>query len=541
MTAAVVFDEDMCYDVDRGVKSFVLDGNGYRTAGIGLGRQHILSDSLDSTAPDWGYVYLAGDEAYALGESGFRMFADGKDLQSDTATERRYISAVAKGEKARIVVAFDEVAAISYFGKILRGAYLAHNTVFDAISETFANADRMLEAEAELEAEVKRCTNGDPLQSRLMTASLRQVMAAHKLVEDDGRLLFISRECHSNGCAATVDVTYPSAPMFLLFNPDLLWAMMEPIFDFAAMPCWKYDFAPHDVGIYPYCIGQMYGLKHSILRQNKPYADSERCVHLPFFSFPLENPLYDMKDQMAVEESGNMLILIASAVRAGLTNWQTKLTTERWATLETWAKYLVDHGLIPSSQLCTDDFAGHLDKNANLSVKAIVGIGAYAALLRDCGRQEEAKKYRETAEKYAAEWVKICYADGRKYAPLTMDGQGAYSLKYNLLFDKLLELKLFPESVYRAEFEATLSYANRYGAPLDERKTYTKSDWLMWMAALCEDDEARKPIYEALDRYLTETPSRVPYSDWYETETANLLRSATAVCKGAMVCRRPTA
>lgn len=534
LTTAVVFDEDICYDVERGVKNFVVEGQGYRAAGIGLSRQMLLSNSLDNTSADWGYVYLASDEAYALGESGVKAFAAGKPLCDDGKPERRYIAAAAKGVKARIAVAFDDVASINYFGKILRGQYLTHHTVFDAISETLDTAEKLYKTEADLEEELNEYILNDPYQFRLLAASLRQSVAAHKLVEDDGRLLFISKECFSNGCAATVDVSYPSSPLYLLFNPDLLWGMLEPIFDFASMPVWKYDFAPHDVGTYPLCTGQVYGLNEKAVKLDAAYGDPPRWTHVPFYSFPAENDLYEFTYQMPVEECSNMLIMAAGAERSAMSDRDEKMTPARWALLEKWVGYIIEHGLIPENQLCTDDFAGHLDKNANLSVKAIVAIGAYAALLKDFGKKEESKKYRAIAEDYAAKWVEICYRDGRKYAPLTMDGQGAYSLKYNLLFDKLLALNLFPESVYRAEFDAAIRYAKKYGAPLDERKTYTKSDWLMWMAALGEDNDERKPIFQALERYLTETPSRVPFSDWYDTETGAFVGFVNRTVQGGM-------
>ena len=73
-------------------------------------------------------------------------------------------------------------------------------------------------------------------------------MGAHKLVENGkGELLFLSKECDSNGCIGTADVSYPSIPHYLIYNPDLVNAMLMGIFTFAKMPVWTYDFAPHAV------------------------------------------------------------------------------------------------------------------------------------------------------------------------------------------------------------------------------------------------------------------------------------------------------
>ena len=54
---------------------------------------------------------------------------------------------------------------------------------------------------------------------------------------------------------------------------------------------------------------------------------------------------------------------------------------EHWDVMTTWADYLCEYGLDPENQLCTDDFAGHLAHNCNLSLKAIMGIAGYSRIL----------------------------------------------------------------------------------------------------------------------------------------------------------------
>ena len=190
-----------------------------------------------------------------------------------------------------------------------------------------------------------------------------------------------------------------------------------------------------------------------------------------------------------------------------------------WPLLTRWADYLLAKGFDPENQLCTDDFAGHLAHNTNLSIKAIEALGAYAQLAQMRGDSATAKKYGDAARAMATEWVTKA-ADGDHYR-LAFDKPGTWSQKYNLVWDTILGLHIFPPKIAEEEIAFYKTHLNAFGLPLDNRARYTKLDWTIWTATLANNPADFRAIVHPVFEFLNQTPDRVPMTDWYDTTTAH--------------------
>jgi len=93
-------------------------------------------------------------------------------------------------------------------------------------------------------------------------------------------------------------------------------------------------------------------------------------------------------------------------------------------------------------------------------------------------------------------------------------------MKYNIVWDKLFGTKLIPHEVFDGETWANRRHFGAYGMPLDNRSTYTKSDWLVWTATLCDSKADFESYIEPLWKAYNVMPTRVPMTDWYFTDTS---------------------
>ena len=387
----------------------------------------------------------------------------------------------------QFALGYDDVKSIQYFGENIDAYWRKDGDDFNKIMyKAITEYDEIMAKVDAAEEKILAAANKiSPKYADIVSLAYRQAIAGHKLTFYNGEVQFLSKENYSNGCIGTVDVTYPSIPLFLIYNPTLVEGMLNPIFDMIDRGLWLYDFAPHDVGTYPLANGQVYG-----------------------FSFHHRKARPALASQMPVEECGNMILCVAGVCFA---RKDMSYFKKHAAVLKGWADYLVKVGYNPDNQLCTDDFAGHLAHNVNLSAKAICALGAYAKMLREVGETAEAEKYGEEAKKMAAQWEEA--ADDGDHYRLTFDGEGTWSLKYNMVWDKLMDLGLFSEKVYEKELACYKKTICKYGNPMDTRGDYTKTDWQMWTTCLFNDEEYTNMVVDAMWQFLCDCEDHVPFSD----------------------------
>lgn len=481
----------------QAIDAEVITENGIDYIKAGSTAQPVLRRTGDLISIDWGYLYIPNiNGSVSVASTGImentfvttgKLAAYGGKVSGQAPANMSTLAyshdfGSIQTSSSYMMIGYDEVLDIRYFGKDYKG-YWARNgkTITEAFEDFHSRYDELMQLSRNQDKTIydDAMSAGNKKYAELLSASYRQVLAAHKLFQDDeGHLLYFSKENNSNGCVNTVDLTYPSAPLFLCYNTDLQKGMMTSIFEYSKTGKWKKAFAAHDLGTYPHANGQVYG------------------------------------GDMPLEESGNMLTLAAMiSMLDGTTEW----IDTYWSICGQWVRYLARNGQDPAEQLCTDDFAGHWAHNANLSIKAIMAIQAYAEIAKMKGAESTYETYAQTAREMANKWETDAN-DGDHYR-LAYDREDTWSQKYNLVWDKLWGSHTFPDQVMKKEIAYYLKKQNTYGLPLDSRALYSKNDWVMWTASMAEDTETFLKFSDPIWNWVNETTDRVPLSDWYWTDS----------------------
>ncbi len=136
------------------------------------------------------------------------------------------------------MLAYEDLESVQYFGKNLKpywnseGSRTFASLLQQSAKEYAPVLKKCNEFDAEMYANAMKA--GGEKYAGLCAIAYRQAIAAHKLVKSPkGELLFMSKENFSNGSINTVDITYPSAPLFLAYNPELVKGLLNGIFEYS--------------------------------------------------------------------------------------------------------------------------------------------------------------------------------------------------------------------------------------------------------------------------------------------------------------------
>jgi len=449
---------------------------GFTAWRVGAKVQKVLGRKGDDLRIEWGYAYLAAanDQKPGAGKEGILAFDLGQVCDKVAS---RYA-----------MIAYDDLYSINYFSARLRPYWRRNGAeMADALKAAAKDHEKLAvrceKFDADLMADLARV--GGERYALLCALAYRQTFAGNKLAADaNGKPMLFPKENFSNGCISTVDVLFPQAPFFLVFSPAFTKAMLVPVLDYAASPRWKYDYAPHDLGTYPFATGQVYGMGG---------GDGGR---------------------MPLEESGNMLIIMAALAKI---EGNVDFAKKYWPLLAKWADYCVREGLDPQNQLCSADMFGHMPRASNLALKAIIGIGGYAQLCEMAGKKDEAKKYMAIARDYITKWQELSKGEGRTL--LAYGKPDTWAMKHNMIWDRVVGINIVPQAVADAEIAWYLKVQKKYGLPVDNRTDTSLIDWALWSIAPARDQKDFEALLEPIFRYANETESRVPLSDWFNTVT----------------------
>ncbi len=475
---------------------------------VGSVEQRVLGYRGDKASLSWGYCYLglpkpecqasgfgpAAEmrESFARGNFSGTTFNEPGPFRPATsqaamAVAINFGAVGAAPVERKLMVGYDSSPELQYFDRQMESYWKNETPSFEELlkrcwTEYADVRARCADFDSRLKTDALKA--GGEQYARLISLLYRQIIGAHHLTRDEaGHPLLFSRENASNSSVDTVDVSFPSSPFFLFHSTGLLKSLLVPILNYAGNPEWAHDSAPHSIGTFPQATGQLYGGKNS---------------------------------PMPVEETGNMLLMIAAICKmeksADFANRYRDL-------LDKWGRYLSVNGYDTGEQLCTDDFRGRQLHNTNLSLKGICGLAAYAQVLGMMGEKEKADRYARQAKDWAARWEKEAVAPDGTHFVQAFDKPESWSIKYNLIWDKLLGLGLFSPDTYRKEFEHYRSKLEKYGVPMDHRDKKSKFDWNFWAACFAGSRADRDLLLDPLYRMVDETPTRLPLTDYYDTKT----------------------
>jgi len=521
--AAFVTDSDSCYLKSCGTVDDVVQETGYTTSfqsgskgatnmtvmQVGASAQNPLGQTSDSINWGWSLVSappqggqhsaMASDTSCRTAFASAQYFTLADDTSGPRGASDKWpvvslawdLGTVGSQSASRhAVLSYDQYQSQRFFGTDMEPLWRkSWGSAVDllAAAEDAREQDLAETAAFDKELIANVTAKGGNKYATLLSLVYRQVVGGTQAVWNPilKEPWVFMKEISSDGDVSTVDVVYPAFPMFQYLYPEYFRKLMMPIL------------------VYGNNETKIYG-------QDIPYNLAWAPHHLG--TWPVCDLIPSKQEQMPVEESGNMLIMLAALYKE---QGDMAYLTKYFPMLDSWADYIVGSLPDPGNQLCTDDFEGPSPHNTNLAAKGIVALDAYAHMVEARGDKAKADKYRGYAASFVANWTQAA-ADGDHYR-IQFNLPNTWSQKYNMLYQRVLGLTTFPDSVIDAEEAFYQTKMETCGVPLDNRHPYTKSDWSLWSASMGTQQQFQA-IVDALYHFANVTTSRVPLTDWYDVE-----------------------
>eukprot|EP01097_Dermamoeba_algensis_P005626 TRINITY_DN3572_c0_g1_i1.p1 TRINITY_DN3572_c0_g1~~TRINITY_DN3572_c0_g1_i1.p1 ORF type:complete len:730 (+),score=190.06 TRINITY_DN3572_c0_g1_i1:105-2294(+) len=484
---------------------------------MGTQSQEILKLSGDGVGINWGYAYISvlssADQNVSTVITGSvsartQFISKGSIPTTDDTRKPRAcnddwpVMTVAwnfgtvnnQAQSRYLTFLYDDILSIDYFGLQLPPYWRKDgHTAADMLNYANFDYQDILWTTQNFDEALLQDINevGGQKYATLCALAYRQTTGACKLTWNPQRNIpwYFMKEISSDGDLSTVDVIFPASPFFLYVNPELLELLLLPI--------------------------MAYGANETNVPYNLPWAPH----HLG--EYPIGNLPPNRQEQMPVEETGNMLMMLA-ALGAKNPSFLSMVVPKYRDLIRSWGQYLISGAGVlpdPGNQLCTDDFLGPSPHNVNLAVKGIVGIGCYAYICQLLGDINEAQKYQAIASNFSQYW--ISHASDGDHFRLQYDEPNTWSLKYNFMFQVINSLNTFPRAVIQKDIDYLVNnHWSKYGIPLLSKASFTKLDWLSWIAAASSDQNQFLKLIGSIYDFANETPSRVPLTDWYDVPSA---------------------
>ncbi|KAI9741002.1 MAG: hypothetical protein M1834_002713 [Cirrosporium novae-zelandiae] len=314
--------------------------------------------------------------------------------------------------------------------------------------------------------------------SNIVTLSVRQSFGSMEFTIPENThntkdAMAFMKEISSDGNVNTLDVIFPTFPIFYVTNPDIIRLLLEPVLRYLKLGKWPHEWAIHDIGF------------------NYPKAFGHDLGHA---------------EQMPLEESGNIILLAyAYQKTTGDSSWAKQYKD----IFKGYATYLAEKGWHPANQLASSDAAGWAVNQTNLAIKSAVGMVAYGKMFSDSYFVDNG-----TALAHAL-YNEGLGTDAKKtHFVLSYNEDKTWSGCYNLISDVLFSFNIFPSEAYSMQSSWLETVRDTAGVPLDSRVKWTKSDWNMFLASI-SGTKVRNQYIEDLYNYVSNGKNDHPFSDRY--------------------------